>query len=516
MRLELDEEFVITRVHTATIFGLEAFPVEVEVEIRGGKGVFTIIGLADTAVRESRDRVISAIHAAGLEVPQHILVNLAPAELKKEGSCFDLAIALGIIAASGQLQGLQLAGTSFHGELSLDGKLKPVRGVVALAIQALHEKERALVVPAQNVAEASLIRGIKVIGASSLAEIIRCLRGGPLPELPGPQRLIPMRRTDGLSGVWGQMQAKRALLVAAAGAHNLLMIGPPGCGKSMLAERFSSLLPPLTHEEMLEVVKIHSIAGLPIAGLLTGTRPYRAPHQLISDVGLIGGGTTPRPGEISLAHRGVLFLDEFPEYRRSAIEALRAPLENGVVSVTRAKGAWIFPARFQLLAAMNPCPCGRLGAAGQQCLCSRGAVQAYLRKLSRPILDRIDLHVELDAVPVTALTNANTEGPQDDEQRLNAVHLARVRQLERNRKLNSAVASEDVGRLFAVSQESLRLLERAAAHTGISARGYLRLLRVARTIADLEGDQAVREQHVAEAIGFRSLERIERYCQAVA
>ncbi len=505
---------MLTRIRSAAIAGLDAFPVDVEVEIRPGKEQFLIIGLADVAVRESRDRVLSALGASGFRLPCNILVNLAPAELKKEGSCFDLAIALGILAASEQLGAVDLSGMSFYGELSLDGRIKAVRGVVALAVRAAQAQERAIVVPLANIDEASLISGMEVIGVGALAELVQYLQGSALPSRPAAPAIVPQRRYRPLSGVWGQSIAKRAMLIAAAGGHNLLMIGPPGCGKSMLAERFPGLLPPLTRDEMLEVVKIHSIVGLRVNGFLSGERPYRAPHQLTSDVGLVGGGAVPKPGEISLAHHGVLFLDEFPEFRRSAIEALRAPLENGIVSVTRAKGAWIFPASFQLIAAMNPCPCGRLGAAGQHCLCSRPAIQAYLRKLSRPILDRIDLHVELDAVPLSAITAGECEGSDEDEKRHAAVLLARSRQYDRAKKLNSAVRSDEVSKLFSIRPEGLSLLERAAGRSGISARGYVRLLRVARTIADIEGDSAVLERHIAEAISFRCLERIERYCQA--
>jgi len=505
---------MLARVVTATISGLDAYSVEVEVEIRSGKENFTIIGLGDVAVRESRDRVLSALKASGFRIPRNILINLAPAELKKEGSCFDVAMALGILLASGQLGGVDITGASFHGELSLDGKIKPVRGVVALAVRATLEKERLFVVPTHNLEEAALISGIEVQGVESLSHLVKCLRGLATPSVVKQREgnSKPLRLS--LSDVWGQQIAKRAMLIAAAGGHNLLMIGPPGCGKSMLASRFPGLLPKLSQKELLEVVKIHSIAGLPVQGLLSGDRPYRAPHQLISDVGLVGGGSVPKPGEISLAHNGVLFLDEFPEFRRGAIEALRAPLEGGTVSISRAKGSWVFPANFQLIAAMNPCPCGRLGAKEQHCLCSRNAIQAYLRKLSRPLLERIDLHVELDAVPVSALTGGHREGAEKEEQRLASVMMAQSTQRDRNKVLNCAVSSELFLKLFNIRPEAMKLLERAAEKNAISARSYVRLIRVARTIADLEGQASLQEQHIAEAISYRSLERIERYCQA--
>ncbi len=508
-----------THIRTSTISGLEAAPVDVEVQVRGGKERFTIIGLGDVAVRESIDRVLSAIRASGFKPPNNILINLAPAELKKEGSSFDLPMALGILVAGGLVRSREIEEMSFHGELSLDGSVKPVRGIVAQAILALQSGIKTVVVPAANVPEASLLSELTVVGVNSLAELVRYLNSGELPQYEGAPARNVQASVRYISEVRGQEAAKRAMIIAAAGGHNLLMIGPPGCGKSMLAERFSTLLPPLSREEMLEVVRIHSIAGLPVSGLLGGARPYRAPHHLISDAGLAGGGSNPRPGEISLAHRGVLFLDEFPEYRRSAIEALRAPLESGVVNVSRVKGNYSFPSRFQLIAAMNPCPCGRLGAhkvgeGGQNsCLCSRHAIQGYLRKLSQPILDRIDLHVELEAVPIAEITRTDQQGG-DDEKLHALIHLARTRQKDRAPYLNSALPAEHIGKFFRIKPEALRLLERAAEKKGLSARGFIRVLRVSRTIADLEDNDCVMEAHIAEAVGLRSLDRIERYCAA--
>lgn len=512
---------MLARIRTSALSGVEARPVDVEVRVSDtGERSMIIIGLGDGAVRESRDRVLSAIRHSGFKVPKKILVNLAPAELRKEGASFDLPIALALLAASRQLDNVPPATTHFHGELSLDGKVKAVRGVVALAVQCVQAGGKELVVPAPNLAEARLIAGIASVGVESLVELIQYLKGSSIPDrlecAPAP-KAHPCRC---LSDVWGQERAKRALLIAAAGGHNLLMIGPPGCGKSMLAERFPRLLPPLRGDELLESVKIHSIAGLPLQGILAGERPFRAPHHLTSDAGLIGGGPSPRPGELSLAHHGVLFLDEFPEYRRSAIEALRAPLESGRVVISRARGSVEYPARVQLLAAMNPCPCGRLGSdVGAQsaesramvCRCSRTAVYAYLKKLSQPILDRIDLHVELDAVPLHAMTSATTG--TDDQLMVAAVVCARGIQHDRGGVINAHLAGQNLAAVLRPRPAALALLERACERSAISARGFMRILRVARTIADLDAAAEIAEHHVAEAVSFRSLERLERYCR---
>jgi len=503
---------MLARIKSAAISGLDAAPIEVEVRAAEGKENFTIIGLGDGAIRESRDRVRSALRASGYYLPDVVLVNLAPAELRKEGSSFDVAIALGILVASGQLRGISLEKVSFHGELSLDGRVNSVKGVVALAVRGLQSGIDTLVVPLQNIEEASLIEGIASHPVSSFLDIVAFVKG----ERSGTQsQSAPIKhiRTDSRLGeVWGQERAKRALTVAAAGSHNILMIGPPGCGKSMLAERFPTILPPLTEQEMLETVKIHSIGGLPLEGLLKGERPFRAPHHNVSDAGLTGGGSLPRPGEISLAHRGVLFLDEFPEYRRTAIESLRAPLESGVVTISRAKGSWIFPARFQLVAAMNPCPCGRLGSRGQQCMCSKLSVQNYLRKISQPILERIDMHVQLEPVPVTAMAVEETKQTKEECVR-GMINQARALQHERTRSLNAFVQSNDIKK-FETLPSAMTLLERAAATGLLSARGFVRMLKVARTIADLSAAVHVEECHVAEAMSYRSLDMIQRYCAA--
>lgn len=490
---------------------------DVEVQVRGGIPRFIIIGLADSAVRESRDRVVSAIKHSGMYLPDQILVNLAPAEVKKEGSSFDLAIALGVLAASGQIRAERLTDRSFHGELSLNGNVRPVRGAVVLAIAACEQKLSGIVVPRENAAEAALIQGIDVISVQSLSELVKHINddgmGQDLEVLHAEPAGTVRRRFPAISEVVGQESAKRAMLIAAAGGHNLLMIGPPGCGKSMLAARFPGLLAPLDGQQRMETVRIHSLAGLPVQGLLDGQRPFRNPHHVISEAGLVGGGSPPRPGEISLAHNGVLFLDEFPEFRRPALEALRAPLEEGRITVTRARGSCRFPARIQLLAAMNPCPCGRLGVKGSGCQCPHAAIQQYLKKLSRPILDRIDLQIELEAVPLGLMQQGAGADLCEDDRMREMVLLAQERQIMRQGKNNAGLSSEEAGRLVRLNDKAVLLIEQASRRMALSARGYFRVLKVALTIADIEGAERVMPEHVAEAVGLRGLDRLERCYQ---
>jgi magnesium chelatase family protein len=471
--------------NSSCIVGLDAVPVEVEVTLREGTPPrFTILGLGGAAVRESRDRILAALQHAGFDPPEVILVNLAPAEVRKESAVFDLPIALAIVCAMGGVSSAALQRMAICGELSLTGEVKGSPGVVAHAVSAAQNGFEYVMVPEESSAEAAVISGVKVIGTGSLPEAIRILNGQYPPVIrERPPR--PSRRVGGsLDDVMGQEAAKRALTIAAAGGHNMLMIGPPGCGKSMLAERLAGLLPELS-------------------------QAFRSPHHVVSDAGLIGGGAGPRPGEVSLAHRGVLFLDEFPEFRRSTIEALRAPLETGWVQVARAKASVNFPARFQLIAAMNPCPCGRFGSKQGVCRCPHYAVREYLARLSQPILDRIDLHVELEAVAVEDLVWASprpTTTPTTDVE--DAVRGARELQIERQGVLNSEVPEVWIRTESRITHSARTLLSEAIRRLGMSARGYVRILRVSRTIADLGGVEEINDEVVAEAVSYRSLERL--------
>ncbi len=503
---------MVARLNSSSISGLDAQTIEVEVHTKLGQKKFTIIGLGDNAVKEARDRVMQAIRHLGYKVPNVVLVNLAPAEIRKEGSSFDLAIAIGILISSGQLQIKNPADTYFFGELALDGRIKPLRGILSLVISAMQSGAKRAVVPFENFAEASLVKGIELIPISSLTSLINYFLKNELEIFT-----VPLAKNNNeninrnfISDVSGQNQAKRAMLIAASGGHNLLMIGPPGCGKSMLAGRFSNLLPDLSEEESMQVVKIHSIAGLSTEPYISGKRPFRSPHHIVSDVGLIGGGNIPKPGEISLAHKGVLFLDEFPEFRRSALESLRAPLESGSVQITRARASFVFPANFQLIAAMNPCPCGRLGAKNLVCNCGSSEIKKYLKKLSEPILDRIDLHTDLDAVPFSEM-QFGVKGNIDDSELILKVINARKLQYKRRGKLNTDLQIKEVNNLIKIESQAMELMEKASKQVALSARSIIRVIRVAMTIADLEESDRIESVHVAEALNFRKLERLRQY-----
>ncbi len=498
---------MLVQVATSTISSFQAISVRVEVEAgeKTENQYFSIIGLADAAIREAKERVSSALIHSGFSFPKTVLVNLAPAELKKEGASFDLSIAVGVLAASKQLDFKILKDRLFFGELGLDGKLRSVKGIAALVISAINVGAKEIIIPKENVSEASLISGVRCVGVETLAELCAYLRGELIIESileEEPQQKYQKQKKL-MSEVVGQGIAKRALQIAAVGGHNILMSGPPGCGKSMLAERFPEILPSLSNEEILEVVKVYSVAGKDFKKFLTGVRPFRAPHYNISESGLIGGGSTPKPGEISLAHNGVLFLDEFPEYKRGAIESLRAPLENRKVLVSRVKDSTEFPAKFQLIAAMNNCPCGRTGVPGAQCLCSMGAINSYKRKISQPILDRIDMNVELDAVPINEIKVSYENQEVGDCMLKEKVEKAYKFSLKRNGKANASLGNSEVMSFVdkdpKIKNFSSKLLDKNL----LSARGYFRMLKVARTIADLEFSEMINERHLAEAYSYK-------------
>ena len=482
--------------------GIDAPEVTVEVHLAPGLPGFTLVGLPDTEVKEARDRVRAAIQNCRYEFPQRrITVNLAPADLPKESGRFDLPIALGILIASGQVRAAALDGLEFAGELALGGELRPIRGALAMSAAAAAAR-RSFVLPAGSAPEAALVKAATILPASTLLEVCAHLDGSqPLSPYAG-EAIVGAPHYLDLADVKGQAQAKRALEIAAAGGHSLLMSGPPGSGKSMLAARFAGLLPPMSEAEALEAAAVQSIAGrFDLAQW--GLRPFRAPHHTASPAALVGGGGEPRPGEISLAHHGVLFLDELPEFERRVLEALREPLESGHVTISRAMRRADFPARFQLVAAMNPCPCGHLGAG--HCRCTPDQVARYRAKLSGPLLDRIDLMIEVPAVDPAQL-QAGADGESSAAVRGRVVS-ARARQLQRQGAANARLTPAAIDRHCQPDEAGGQLLKRAIAQLGLSARAYHRVLKVARSIADLAGAAALGSPHVAEAIGYRRLLR---------
>jgi magnesium chelatase family protein len=485
--------------------GLDAYLVTVEVHIAGGLPGFAVTGLPAAAVRESKDRVRSALATCGHKVPgSRITVHLGPADIPKTGGRFDLAIALGVLLAE-QDKPWPVAGIEFLGELALSGDLRPFNGALPAVLAAQHAGH-AIVLPAANAGEAALVTGAEVYTAAHLNDVVRHLRGEQqLPRVVARTEPVSPGSAPDLADVRGQAFAKRALVVAAAGGHNLLLIGPPGSGKSMLAERMSGVLPPLTQEEMLRVASIASVAGEPRAAEPSLSPPFRAPHHTTSAQALVGGGTRPRPGEISLAHRGVLFLDELPEFARGALEALREPLESGIARISRVHEQLAFPAEFMLVGAMNPCPCGFQGDGTDRCKCSPWKLENYRGRISGPLLDRFDLHVEVPRVSFAEIDEP--AAPGESAELRDAVIAARAVQLERAGKLNARLDARALWRVVKLGQEERTLLKRAADRWQLSARGSLRVLKVARTIADLAQAETVGAEHVAEALQLRCRDR---------
>ena len=508
---------MFVRTFAGALLGIDAVKVTVEVDITGGGLGLYLVGLPDNAVKESEQRIRAAFGNSGERMSgRKVVVNLAPADLRKEGAGFDLPIAVGILAAMGRIDAGAVGDTMFVGELSLDGSLRAVRGMLPLALAARREGLRRVVLPAENAAEAAVVTGIEIVGAGTLREVVEYLNGerAIAPTLPAdadPFDLSRLHYAEDFADVKGQTHVKRALEIAAAGGHNVLMIGAPGSGKTMLARRLPTILPPLTREEALETTKIHSVAGkTEFAGGLMSLRPFRAPHHLTSQVALIGGGQSPRPGEVSLAHNGVLFLDELPEFGRSVLEVLRQPLEEKRIVVSRAKYSVEYPANFTLVAAMNPCPCGYYNHPTKECTCSPGSVHRYMGRISGPLLDRIDLQVEVIPVEPAELTSAAPGEPSSAIRE--RVIRAREVQAERFRGVegvhtNSMMGSSLLRSCCRLDADSSALLTRAMERLSLSARAYDRILKVARTIADLAGRAEIAAADVAEAIGYRSLDR---------